>query len=275
MRDRQRADVFGQPDRWRHAWRALLAWVVARARTSTREVIDYPPPQPLPALWSRADLGCAFMCGYPLLAGARRRRSSWRRPCRSPPAYRGEPVYWTNIVVRTDGADAHARRRLRPSASRTRRPTRSPATRRCARSLRRMRSARRAAVRDDGRPAGHAAPRRRGGPRRRRRRGPARQLRLRPPAHARAAARSRRCASIATTPPTPIPPLVGAAEHRARDAAALRDALLAVASTHRSSRAARDDAAAARLRRRVDRATYAVLRRRARPPTRWAILASR
>ena len=83
-------------------WRTLLQWVIARAGIDC-EVIDYPPPQPLPALWARADLGCAFMCGYPLvhtvpqpvvLAAV--------RP--SPAQYRQEAVYWTDLVVRADSA---------------------------------------------------------------------------------------------------------------------------------------------------------------------------
>jgi hypothetical protein len=46
------------------AWRTLLEWVLARAGVEA-EVIDFPAPQPLPDLWGRLDLACAFMCGYP------------------------------------------------------------------------------------------------------------------------------------------------------------------------------------------------------------------
>jgi ABC-type phosphate/phosphonate transport system substrate-binding protein len=83
------------------AWRSLLAWVMAEAGVDA-EVIDYPAPQPLSGLWSRPDLGCAFMCGFPL---------TWTLPAPvvlaaplpSPETYGGEPVYWTNIVARKDG----------------------------------------------------------------------------------------------------------------------------------------------------------------------------
>lgn len=84
------------------AWRSLLQWVVDRARVDV-EVIDYPPPQPLPALWKRDDIACVFMCGYPLS-----QRSPppavLAAPIPSPPAYGGRAIYWTNLIVREDGA---------------------------------------------------------------------------------------------------------------------------------------------------------------------------
>lgn len=97
----------------REAWDALLRWVISCAGVAY-EVIDYPPPQPLPALWSRADLGCAFMCGYPL-SRADPAPTVLAAPIPSPPAYRGEAVYWTNLVARSDGpvrslADAFGKR---------------------------------------------------------------------------------------------------------------------------------------------------------------------
>lgn len=95
------------------AWRTLLDWVIARAGVAC-EVVDYPAPQPLPALWSRPDLGCVFMCGYPL-AGAARAPAVLAAPIPAGTAYAGRPVYWTNIVARRDGAvgalaDAFGRR---------------------------------------------------------------------------------------------------------------------------------------------------------------------
>jgi ABC-type phosphate/phosphonate transport system substrate-binding protein len=83
-------------------WRALLDWVIARAGIDC-EVIDYPAPQPLSALWSRDDLGCAFMCGYPLLRAAPTPIVlAAVRP--SPARFRHEAVYWTDLVVRADSA---------------------------------------------------------------------------------------------------------------------------------------------------------------------------
>lgn len=95
------------------AWRSLLSWVVARADVDI-EVIDYPAPQPLPALWARDDLGCAFMCGYPISRSAAP-PTVLAAPIPSPAEYGGHPVYWSYLVARRDGpvqtlADAFGRR---------------------------------------------------------------------------------------------------------------------------------------------------------------------
>lgn len=95
------------------AWRALLAWVMERAGVDC-EVIDYPAPQPLPDLWARDDLGCAFMCGYPL-SQMNPKPVVLAAAVPSPAHYGGQPVYWTDLVVRDDSsivqpADALGRR---------------------------------------------------------------------------------------------------------------------------------------------------------------------
>ncbi|MBS0531749.1 MAG: PhnD/SsuA/transferrin family substrate-binding protein [Proteobacteria bacterium] len=46
------------------AWRDLFAWL-AEASGVDLNIIDHAFPAPLAALWSRPDLGCAFMCGFP------------------------------------------------------------------------------------------------------------------------------------------------------------------------------------------------------------------
>lgn len=86
------------------AWRALLEWVAARAGVAC-EVIDYPPPQPLSSLWARPDLCCAFMCGYPF-ARALPQPTILAAPVPSPSRYGGRPVYGTDIVVRADSSFA-------------------------------------------------------------------------------------------------------------------------------------------------------------------------
>ncbi|HYQ98786.1 MAG TPA: PhnD/SsuA/transferrin family substrate-binding protein [Casimicrobiaceae bacterium] len=79
------------------AWRAVLEWVFARAGIAG-EVLDYPAPQPLSALWARPDLACAFMCGYPF-ATAARRPTLLAAPVPSPAPYGERAVYWTDVVV--------------------------------------------------------------------------------------------------------------------------------------------------------------------------------
>jgi ABC-type phosphate/phosphonate transport system substrate-binding protein len=86
------------------AWRGLLRSVLARAQVDA-EVIDHPPPQPLAALWARADMGCAFMCGYPMLH-ATPAPVLLAAPIPSPARYAGRAVYWTDLVVRAaDGPE--------------------------------------------------------------------------------------------------------------------------------------------------------------------------
>ncbi len=86
------------------AWRELLTWVVARAALPW-SVLDYPAPQPVNDLWKRDDLGCALMCGLahalsfpravPIVAAVV-----------DQPRYGGEPIYFTDIVVRADSSYA-------------------------------------------------------------------------------------------------------------------------------------------------------------------------
>lgn len=82
------------------AWRTLLEWVLACAGADA-EVIDFPAPQPLSELWARADLACAFMCGYPY-ALATPRPVLLAAPVPAMEGCGGEPIYWTDIVVRAD-----------------------------------------------------------------------------------------------------------------------------------------------------------------------------
>jgi ABC-type phosphate/phosphonate transport system substrate-binding protein len=82
------------------AWRTLLEWVIARAGVPC-EVIDYPAPAPLPALWARPDAGCVFMCGYPI-ATAMPPPRILALPVPDLARYGNAPVYCTDIVVRAD-----------------------------------------------------------------------------------------------------------------------------------------------------------------------------
>jgi ABC-type phosphate/phosphonate transport system substrate-binding protein len=81
-------------------WRQVLERVTTEAGVPM-EYVPYPAPQPLESLWSRPDLGCVFMCGYPLALGlapvlplaAPVPRADWAR---------GRPVYRSDLIVRED-----------------------------------------------------------------------------------------------------------------------------------------------------------------------------
>src|SRR5262245_18531399 len=83
------------------AWRRLMEWVSERARVPL-DVLDLRDPYPLERLWAREDLGCVFMCGYPWAMRAER-PYLLAAPVPAPARYRGEPVYFTDFVVRGDG----------------------------------------------------------------------------------------------------------------------------------------------------------------------------
>jgi ABC-type phosphate/phosphonate transport system substrate-binding protein len=81
-------------------WRTLLARVAEEAGVPLR-YLPWPAPQPLETLWTRPDLGCVFMCGYPLARGlasvvplaAPVPRAAWAA---------GRPVYRSDLIVRAD-----------------------------------------------------------------------------------------------------------------------------------------------------------------------------
>lgn len=81
-------------------WRGLLDHV-ARDAGVALNYTPYPAPQPLEPLWSRADLGAVFMCGFPIALdlapvvpiAAPIPSASWAA---------GRAVYRTNLIVRQD-----------------------------------------------------------------------------------------------------------------------------------------------------------------------------
>jgi len=97
------ARMYGVTDAVAAYWRTLFAWVERHADVAL-EYVDHPPPRPLDALWRRADLGCAFMCGYPWVtwSDAAARPAMLAVVVPSPPRYRDRGVYCTDIVVRED-----------------------------------------------------------------------------------------------------------------------------------------------------------------------------
>lgn len=82
------------------AWGTLLAWVSAASGVDL-EVIEHAYPAPLDDLWTREDMGCVFMCGYPWALRAERPRLL-AAPVPSPDRYGGRPVYMTDFLVRAD-----------------------------------------------------------------------------------------------------------------------------------------------------------------------------
>ena len=81
-------------------WRTLIAAVAEAAHVPLRYEA-YPAPRPLEALWTRPDLGCVFMCGYPIAS-----RMADVVPIAAPipdAAWAaGEPLYRTDFIVRAD-----------------------------------------------------------------------------------------------------------------------------------------------------------------------------
>ena len=81
-------------------WEALLGHV-AREAGVPLTYMRYPAPQPLEQLWSRPDLGCAFMCGFPIameLAAV----TPIAAPIPNAVWAGGRAVYRTDFIVRED-----------------------------------------------------------------------------------------------------------------------------------------------------------------------------
>ena len=85
------------------AWRRLFEWI-ARAADVPLGVAGHAAPLPLADLWLRPDLGCALMCGFPWASWSTsiERPTPLVVPIPSPPAFRAQPIYWTDIIVRAD-----------------------------------------------------------------------------------------------------------------------------------------------------------------------------
>jgi ABC-type phosphate/phosphonate transport system substrate-binding protein len=81
-------------------WQRLLAHIAADADVELA-YLRYPAPQPLEDLWSRADLGCALMCGFPIAL-----RLAPVIPIAAPipraPWARGAALYRSDLIVREE-----------------------------------------------------------------------------------------------------------------------------------------------------------------------------
>ena len=82
------------------AWRELLARI-GEASGVALDYTAYPAPLPLEDLWRRPDLGCVFMCGYPIAM-----QTAVVTPIAAPIPdadwAAGRPVYRSDLIVRAD-----------------------------------------------------------------------------------------------------------------------------------------------------------------------------
>jgi ABC-type phosphate/phosphonate transport system substrate-binding protein len=82
------------------AWKKLFAWLEERSGVDLT-VIDHAFPAPLDALWSRQDLACTFMCGWPFMRYGHVHQVVAAPVPRADYAKR-RPVYCSHFVVRRD-----------------------------------------------------------------------------------------------------------------------------------------------------------------------------
>lgn len=83
-------------------WRLLLSGVAARAGVPLA-LIEHAAPRPIDELWRRADMGAVFMCGLPY-SRAEPRPVLIAAPVPAPAEFAGRPEYFSEFVVRADGA---------------------------------------------------------------------------------------------------------------------------------------------------------------------------
>jgi ABC-type phosphate/phosphonate transport system substrate-binding protein len=80
------------------AWKELFGWL-ARESGVELDILDHSFPRPLSDLWSRPDLACAFMCGFPFMLATHRSRPV-AAPVPAKGLVPGRPVYATRLLVR-------------------------------------------------------------------------------------------------------------------------------------------------------------------------------
>jgi ABC-type phosphate/phosphonate transport system substrate-binding protein len=82
------------------AWKELFGWLSLESKVDLH-VIDHAFPLPLAGLWSRNDLACAFMCGFPYALAAQPPRAV-AAPVPIGAPVPGRPVYATRLAVRAN-----------------------------------------------------------------------------------------------------------------------------------------------------------------------------
>ena len=98
------ARMYGVTPEVEAAWQALLAHVGEEAGVPLA-YMPYPAPQPLEKLWALPDLGCVFMCGFPLALGMAD-VEPLAAPVPSLAWAQGRAVYRTDFIVRADSSFA-------------------------------------------------------------------------------------------------------------------------------------------------------------------------
>jgi ABC-type phosphate/phosphonate transport system substrate-binding protein len=83
-------------------WRRLLGAVIEHSGLDV-SLLDHTEPAPIDELWQRSDKAAVFMCGLPF-SRSHPRPEIIAAPVPSPPDFRGLPQYWSEMVVRKDGA---------------------------------------------------------------------------------------------------------------------------------------------------------------------------
>jgi hypothetical protein len=83
-------------------WRRLLTAVIELAGLDIG-LLEHTEPTPISELWQRSDKAAVFMCGLPF-SRSDPRPELIAAPVPSPPDFRGLPQYWSEMVVRKDGA---------------------------------------------------------------------------------------------------------------------------------------------------------------------------
>jgi ABC-type phosphate/phosphonate transport system substrate-binding protein len=84
----------------KEAWRAVIEWAAREARVPV-ELVDHAPPKLLSDLWARNDLGVVQMCGLP--ASLRTPSPTvLAAPQPSLPRYGGKAIYMSDIAVKAD-----------------------------------------------------------------------------------------------------------------------------------------------------------------------------
>lgn len=82
------------------AWQEVIARVAGEADVAF-DYLPYPAPRPLEHLWRRTDLGCVFMCGYPIALGIADVEPI-AAPIPDADWAGGRAVYRSDLIVRKD-----------------------------------------------------------------------------------------------------------------------------------------------------------------------------